>query len=170
MVYRMVFYVDGACRGNGQFGACGAAAACLKARYGTGFCPRSMLLPMTPPPTNQRAEMLAIIIALEWALDKCNELHSDPFVEVKIHSDSRYAIGCMTDWIGTWKRNDWVNARGVEVANIDLVQGADILRNQLEGRGRVDFVWVPREENSIADKQANDALDSQIAGPGIVYG
>src|ERR1700722_12779646 len=123
MVYIMKIYVDGGCRGNGQPGAIGAAAAVFKKRDGKYFgWTRS--LPLYPPPTNQRAEITAIILALEQALEKLEELDTNPHLDVKIYSDSRYAIGCMTNWIYKWTRNGWINATGNEVANRILTQGA----------------------------------------------
>jgi ribonuclease HI len=67
MVYVMEIYIDGGCRGNGQPGAIGAAAAVFKHRYGHKAWTR--VLPRYPPPTNQRAEITAIIMALQQALE-----------------------------------------------------------------------------------------------------
>lgn len=50
-------------------------------------------------PTNQRADITAMIIALAWALEKYEELDTSPRLDVTIYSDSKYAIGCMNDWI-----------------------------------------------------------------------
>jgi ribonuclease HI len=95
MVYIMEFYVDGGCRGNGQPGSIAAAAACLMLRNNM-YQTRKVSLPSYPTPTNQRAEIQAIILALRWALEKYRELDSCPTLDVRIHSDSRYAIGCST--------------------------------------------------------------------------
>jgi ribonuclease HI len=42
-----------------------------------------------------------------------------------IVSDSQYVVGCMTTWIGKYRRNDWVNPAGREVANRDLLEEAN---------------------------------------------
>ena len=91
----MEFYVDGGCRGNGQPGSIAAAAACHMLRGGD-YETKTVGLPSNPTPTNQRAEIQAIILALRWALRKYKELDSYPRLVVRIHSDSRYAIGCST--------------------------------------------------------------------------
>ncbi|KAI1084200.1 ribonuclease H1 [Whalleya microplaca] len=160
MVYFMEFYVDGGCRGNGQPGSIGAAAACLRQRGG-GYVYRDCHLPRFPAPTNQRAEITAIILALEWALERYKELDGYPRMNVNIHSDSRYAIGCMDNWIYKWSRNGWVNASGNEVANRDLIQKASQLDDDVSDLGSVSYIWVPREENEDADGHCNDALDEQ---------
>jgi ribonuclease HI len=160
MVYIMEIYVDGGCRGNGQPGAIGAAAAIFQKKYG-GYDAWTKSLPRYPPPTNQRAEITAIILALEQALEKHEELDTNPSLNVKIYSDSRYAIGCMTNWIYKWARNGWINAAGNEVANRDLIQEASDLDDRLKETGDVEYIWIPREENQLADRLCNEDMDKQ---------
>lgn len=160
MVYIMEIYVDGGCRGNGQPGAIGAAAAVFKKRNGK-YDAWTKSLPPYPPPTNQRAEITAIILALEQALEKLEELDTNPYLEVKIYSDSRYAIGCMTDWIYKWTRNGWINAAGNEVANRDLIQEASHLDDRLKEEGDVEYIWISREGNQLADRLCNENMDEQ---------
>lgn len=160
MVYIMEIYVDGGCRGNGHPGAIGAAAAAFKRRNGSYYgWQRS--LPRYPPPTNQRAELSAIIMGLEMALEKYAELDTNPYINVKIYSDSRYSIGCMTSWIYKWANNGWINAAGYEVANRDLIEEASDLDDRLKKEGDVDYIWIPRKENQYADSCCNDALNDQ---------
>lgn len=160
MVYIMEIHVDGGCRGNGQPGAIGAAAAIFKKKYG-GYDAWTKSLPRYPPPTNQRAEITAIILALEQALEKLEELDTNPYLDVKIYSDSRYAIGCMTNWIYKWARNGWINAAGNKVVNRDLIQEASDLNNRLKEEGDVEYIWIPREENQLADRLCNEHMDKQ---------
>lgn len=161
MVYTMEIYVDGACRGNGQRGSVAAAAAVFKTRSGRqdGW---TRILPNHPTPTNQRAEITAIIIALEQALEKSAELRTSPMLDVTIYSDSKYAIGCMTDWVNKWSRNGWINAAGYEVANRDLIKDASDLHNKLKEEGTVKYIWIPREKNQDADRLCNEVLDEEF--------
>lgn len=160
MGYIMKFYVDGGCRGNGQPGAYGAAAAVLMRRFGGNQAwTRRLPSSQVPSPTNQRAEITAIILALEQALDKYEDLDTSPYLDLTIHSDSRYAIGCMTDWIYKWCRNDWTNAAGNEVANRDLIEKASRLDDKVKELGEVTYMFVPREENQDADRYCNDEMD-----------
>ena len=68
MVYTMEIFVDERCRRNEQSNAIDAAAAVFKLRYGRQKCCFEEL-PSFPIPTNQRAEITAIILALEQALE-----------------------------------------------------------------------------------------------------
>lgn len=58
------------------------------------------------------AELHAVILALETALQQYNKLHSDPFFDVTIYLDSKYAFGCMTEWIHKWRRNGFTASSG----------------------------------------------------------
>jgi ribonuclease HI len=160
MVYRMEIYVDGGCRGNGQPGAIGAAAVVFQLKFGRQDR-WTRVLPRYPPPTNQRAEITAIIMALEQALEKYEELDTNPWLDVKIYSDSRYAIGCMTEWVYKWTRNGWRNAAGFEVANRDLIEKASLLDDRLKEEGNVEYIWIPREQNQDADSLCNEVMDDE---------
>jgi ribonuclease HI len=160
MVYIMEIYTDGGCRGNGRPRAIGAAAAAFKKRDGT-YNAWTQSLPRNPPPTNQRAELTAIIVALELALEKLEKLDTNPYLDVKIYSDSRYAINCMTEWIYKWTSNGWINAAGNDVANRDLLEEASDLDDKLREVGDVDYVWISREQNQYADRLCNEDMDKQ---------
>lgn len=160
MVYTMKIFVDGACRGNGQPGSIGAAAACFQDRRGNYDTFTEILNTHEYEATNQRAEILAIILALEVALDKYRNMDANPYLDVEIFTDSRYAVGCMTEWAHTWTRNGWRNAAGDPVANQDLIHEALALDSKLKEDGTVQYSWISRSSNQVADRACNDALDS----------
>jgi len=82
------FYTDGACPGNGQKDG-GRMGAGIVAR--AGKVEREWAVPLGQG-TNQKAELLAIREALLKVRDRSATL-------VRIHTDSAYAIGCITkDW------------------------------------------------------------------------
>jgi ribonuclease HI len=160
MVYIMETYNDGGCRGNGQPGAIGAAAAAFKTRYG-GYKTWTRELPWYPTPKNQRAEITAIIVALEQALERYRELDGNHWLDVKIYSDSRYAVDCMTKWIYKWSNNGWINYAGRSVANRDLLEEASALDDSLKEEGEVEYIWIPGEKNEIADRLCSEVRDNQ---------
>ncbi|KAH6709136.1 ribonuclease H1 [Leptodontidium sp. MPI-SDFR-AT-0119] len=165
MVYTMEIYIDGGCRGNGRPDAIGAAAAVFKYRWGRQQAWTRYLESTDehwnddPPVTNQRAEMTAVIIALEQALEKYHDLDGTPRIDVKIYTDSKYVIGCMTDWIYKWSNNGWINAAGNPVANQDLIRVASDLDDRLKEEGSVKYIWIPRADNQDADDACNDRMD-----------
>lgn len=133
-------YTDGSSLSNGQANAWGGV--------GVYFGPadkRNISEPLTGTKhTNQRAELTAIVRALEVApKDR----------RVVIVTDSRYSIDCVTNWFHNWQRNGWVNSSRKPVENKDLVQK---ILDQLEERIRLNS---HREEESEAalseDKQSH---------------
>ncbi|KAI0994444.1 hypothetical protein K3495_g13738 [Podosphaera aphanis] len=160
MVYQMHIYIDGACRGNGRPGSVAAAAAVFKMPHGRQTT-YSCVLPPLPTPTNQRAELTSAIIALEEALERYEHLRMSPWLNVKIFCDSKYVVGCMSEWVAKWCQNGWINAAGRTVANRDLIERASNLDDELRELGTVQYIWIPREQNFDADEACNDALDSR---------
>jgi len=164
MVYIMKIQVDGACRHNGRSIAIGGVGAVIVNRWGKtkGFSNHMDNYYNTP--TNQRAELTAIIFALEIALSKRQTLRTAPKVSIRIFSDSKYAVDSMTEWIHGWRKNGWMNSGGLPVSNQDLLQEISKLMDTVAkeaGGGLVRFFWIPREENVLADKLANQACDEQ---------
>ncbi|KAJ7484635.1 ribonuclease H-like domain-containing protein [Mycena latifolia] len=160
MVYHLEVRTDGACRGNGQPGSIGGAGVWFSRPY-NGSKGWRRQLPQYPTPTNQRAELAAIVLALELAKERRDGLDTDPYFILTIHTDSKYAIGCLRDWLDKWINNGWRNVRGFEVMNRDLIEEAAELMNDINDGGRVEFVWIPREDNQEADRLANEACDEQ---------
>lgn len=68
--------------------------------------------------TNNRMEMTAVIRALEF-------LEVGP--PVRIVSDSEYVIKGASQWLKSWKRNDWTTYSGSPVKNRDLWTAIDAL-------------------------------------------
>lgn len=121
--------------------------------------------------TNQRAELTAIVRALEVApKDR----------KIVIVSDSKYSIDCVTDWFHNWQRNNWVNSSKKPVENKDLIQKIlDMLEERYRlnehrmedeadiptadkrahwdrGPGGVRFEWVKGHENDEGNNAADD--------------
>lgn len=103
----LVVYTDGACLDNGRRGA--------RAGYGVHVPSRPDLdehgsLSAHSRPTNQRAELTAILRAIERTA-------AEP-VPLEIRTDSMYSINCLTTWYRAWERDDWK----VDKKNLDLIQ------------------------------------------------
>jgi ribonuclease HI len=102
--------------------------------------------------TNQRAELTAILRALETV---------DLTQDLEIRTDSKYSIQCVTEWYINWEKNGWKTRSG-PVKNQDLVQ---LVRDKLDERenvgGRTQFIWVKGHDTD----QGNIAAD-QLAVAG----
>ena len=85
------------------------------------------------PQTNQRAELTAVLRALETVPVRQG---------VQIVTDSKYSIQCVTEWYSNWEKNGWMTRQG-PVKNRDLVQAIRAKIGEREARGTQSvFTWV----------------------------
>lgn len=141
-------FTDGACKGNP---GPGGWAALL--RMGTA---EKELVGGAAQTTNNRMEMTAVLEGLKALKAPC---------EVTIHTDSRYVIDGMTQWIFGWQKRGWVNAAKKPVANEDLWRALiDAVRPH-----KVQWQWVKghagHPENERVDSLASEEAARQ-AGRG----
>jgi ribonuclease HI len=99
----VTIYTDGACSKNPGPGGWGVLLlARNKARYLSGYDPRT---------TNNKMEMYAAIVALR-ALTKPTR--------ADLYTDSRYLVDGMTNWVHSWRKNNWQTYGKKPVLNQDL--------------------------------------------------
>ena len=91
-------YTDGACSGNPGPGGWGAL---LQAKTGDAVVKERELKGGEADTTNNRMELLAAINALE-ALERPST--------ITVVTDSAYVKGGITEWLRSWKRNNWRTA------------------------------------------------------------
>lgn len=96
-------FTDGACKRNP---GPGGWAALL--RMGAH---EKELVGGEPHTTNNRMEMTAVLEGLRALKTPC---------AVTVHTDSRYVIDGMTQWIFGWQKRGWTNAAKKPVMNEDL--------------------------------------------------
>jgi ribonuclease HI len=105
--------------------------------------------------TNQKAELYAIYVGLT-IIEQENDFQNK---EVIILTDSKYCIGCFTEWIQTWSKNNWKTASNKPVCNLDLIYPIYQLIYKLSSKYQIYFQYVKahngNEFNELADKLAN---------------
>ncbi|CAG8959571.1 hypothetical protein HYFRA_00001473 [Hymenoscyphus fraxineus] len=167
MVYLIVAEIDGGCRGNNSKvqERIGAAGVVFRHRWGrkTEY---SKFLPAAqddePKVTSNRAELEAVILALQKSIRKYERLRDPkPKVVVKISADSNYVVNCLRTWIIKWQENGFIKSNGKPVPNQDLIKQAVRLDKELQGYDtvKVKLRKVPREENTDADGLCNRVMD-----------
>jgi ribonuclease HI len=160
----LIVFTDGASRNNNL-----KDASTRRAGIGVFFGfndPRNISEPfLMDPVTNQRAELFAVIRALE-ALerdyrDSIEKGNQSLYQRVVVITDSQYTISCMTSWLKTWKQNNWMSSTGEPVKNRELIERLDEAIHMLPS---VEFLHVPGHSdvpgNVEADKLATSAADS----------
>ena len=129
----VVVYTDGGAIGNPGPGGYGVVFADGR-KFSGGFAPT----------TNNRMELMAVIIALETLQGEARP--------ILLHSDSRYVINGITKgWAASWKKRGWKKSDGKPALNPDLWQRLLDLVNGLDVR----FRWV----KGHAGNPMNEACD-----------
>ncbi len=138
-------FTDGACKGNPGPGGWGVLLRWRgheRELYGG-----------EPETTNNRMELMAVIMALE-SLKRP--------VSIRISTDSRYVQQGVTVWLPRWRRNGWLTADRQPVKNRDLWERLD----QASTRHQVEWHWVRghagHPDNERADRLANQGLQSVL--------
>lgn len=99
--------------------------------------------------TNQRAELTAVIRALERTKRNPN---------IRIFTDSKYTIDCSTNWYRSWEKNNWRKPDGEPVLNQDLVKQIRALIDERDRAGyKTLFQWV-KGHSSISGNLSADKL------------
>lgn len=132
----VIIYTDGACSGNPGPGG-----------WGTVLMFNGTLKELSGGErrtTNNRMEMMAVVVALESLTERC---------QVRVHSDSAYIINCFRQgWHEKWQRNGWQTSSKTPVENQDL------WKRMLESARRHDIEWIKVKGHS-GDKW-NDRCDA----------
>ena len=141
MTPSVVIFTDGACSGNPGPGGWGAVL--IHGKTEKDLCGGE------PATTNNRMELMAAIQALEALTKPCR---------VELHTDSRYVMDGITQWMPAWKARGWKTAAKQPVKNEDLWRRLDTARL----RHHVDWRWVKghngHELNERADALARKGL------------
>lgn len=146
---QVIIYTDGACLDN-PVGPGGYGAVLITTINGNEH--RKEFSGGFTNTTNNRMEMMAVIIALESLKKSC---------VVKVHSDSRYIVDAINlKWVVRWKHFGWRMKRDGQKKpkNIDLWKR---LLAAMEAH-EVTFVWV-QGHAGIAENERCDYLATAAA-------
>ena len=117
--------------------------------------------------TNQRAELLACLVALQQSeeLIKKNKIKSH---EIHLYTDSRYTINSATVWSEKWVQNNWKRKVGTklhDIKHIDIIKKIYMLNKKLniifhhinshtKEPQKTHSSWIHWNGNDKADKLA----------------
>lgn len=128
-------FTDGACSGNPGPGGWGAI---LRSK---GV--EKELSGGEKDTTNNRMEMMAVIVALEALTQPCS---------VKVTTDSQYVMKGMMEWLPSWKKRNWKTAGKKPVKNVDLWQRMEKAAETHE----LEWEWVRGHQGHAENERADD--------------
>lgn len=139
-------YTDGASQNN-QFKS--------KAKAGVGVWfgyddKRNVSERLQGQQTNNRAELTAIIRAIETFNNPTKTTKTTNQKVLNIITDSQYCKNGIEKWIQNWKKNGWKTAKRKPVKNQDLWKQLDQLRTQ-----NIVFSWVKAHSGIEGNEQAD---------------
>ncbi len=142
-------YTDGAARGNPD--GPGGYGAVLEYVDLKGTLHTKELSQGYKKTTNNRMELMAVIVALEALNRPC---------EVELYSDSKYVVDAFNQhWIDSWLKKGWKRGKNEPVKN------ADLWKRLLKAKEphQVTFIWVKghdgHPQNERCDTLATTAAD-----------
>ena len=134
-------FTDGACSGNPGPGGWGVLLRMGK--HEKELCGGET------DTTNQQMELQAAVEALKALTKPCN---------ITIHSDSKYVVQGMSEWIHNWKAKGWKTAGKKPVSNLERWQELD----KLSAQHQVKWQWIKghagHPENERADELARSGI------------
>ena len=143
----MKVYTDGSCLGNpGK----GGWAALLMHRGR-----EKLISGAEHDTTNNRMELKAAIMGIR---------NSDLTTEITIYTDSKYVKDGITNWITSWKKNNWITASKKPVKNQDLWKELDNMNNQYN----VKWEWVKAHQDNNSDDSKYNNMADQLARKGAM--
>ena len=145
-MYKFKAYTDGACSGNPGVGGWGAV---LLAEKNNKIIKRKEISGGVVDTTNNQMELIAAIETLK-ALKK--------FTEICIITDSNYVKKGITEWLPSWKKNNWKTSSKKEVKNRKLWEELEELVN----RNKVDWLWVKGHAGNIENERADFLAREEI--------
>lgn len=137
MENKITIYTDGACSGNPGKGGWGALLIYKdKKKEISGYSELT---------TNNKMELQAVIEAFKILKKDC---------EVDLYTDSKYVKDGITQWIYSWKKNNWRTSKKESVKNKELWIELD----ELSQKHKINWNWVKghsdNEFNNIVDQLA----------------
>ena len=145
-MYKFKAYTDGACSGNPGVGGWGAV---LLAEKNNKIIKRKEISGGLVDTTNNQMELIAVIETLK-ALKK--------YTEICIFTDSNYVKKGITEWLPSWKKNNWKTSSKKEVKNRKLWEELEELVN----RNKVDWLWVKGHAGNIENERADFLAREEI--------
>ena len=146
-------YTDGNCKRNGKENSEGGWAYVIL--YNDNIIKKAH--GYSKLTTNNKMELTAAIKALETLLDM-----NSKGMDIIIYVDSMYTMKGCSEWINTWKKNNWISSQKKIVKNIELWQLLDKYITTIMKHNKLQWKWVKahanNKYNNLVDNMANESI------------
>ena len=146
-MYNFKAYTDGACSGNPGIGGWGVV---LLAEKNSTIIKRRELSGGSINTTNNQMELTAAIQSLK-VLKKP--------AKISIITDSTYVKNGITEWLYTWRKNNWKTSSKKEVKNKTLWLELE----ELEKKNKVNWLWVKGHAGNLENERADFLARQEIS-------
>ncbi len=141
MTDQVIIYTDGACKGNPGPGGWGVFMQYKS--YKKEICGGEL------ETTNNKMELTAAIMALESLSKPC---------DIILHTDSKYVLQGITEWMENWKKRGWKTAAKKPVKNEELWRRLDAAIE----RHQITWVWVKGHSGNPGNEKADDLANKGV--------
>lgn len=104
--------------------------------------------------TNNTAELNGLLSAFKLTQHILNSASTPK--KIKILSDSKYSIDCITKWAKGWQAKGWTRGKGEEIKNLEVIKTSYALYQKL--KSSINIVHVKGhadiEGNELSDRMA----------------
>ena len=142
----ITIYTDGACKNNGKKNAIAGIGIYSENLY-------NISEKIEGKQTNQRAELYAILKALELT-------NMDNYSIVYIYTDSLYSINCITKWVYGWINNGWLDKKKKPVKNKDIIQP---IHHIYKKYSNIRFIHIEAHTNKTDIHSLGNAKADELA-------
>ncbi|XP_050546048.1 uncharacterized protein LOC126908178 [Daktulosphaira vitifoliae] len=143
----VIVYTDGACSNNGKNQAMAGAGVFFSHNH-----PLNLSKKVPGNQTNNNAEIYSVILAID-------QVKSTGVGKINIHTDSKFVIQCVTEWMPRWKVNGWKTSDKNPVKNKEMLE---MLDKKIQLMEIVSWTHV-RGHQGIEGNEAADKLARQGA-------
>lgn len=149
----LYIFTDGACSKNGKVDAKASWACFITDNEDSKYSNLNMSGIIEKNGTNQKAELTAILNALEM-LDAYQKSIDEK--DIIICSDSMYSINCCTKWYKAWEKNNWKNAKNQDVKNPEIIKKIIQCLKKLNAKFNITFKHVYSHTSEPKNKDSFD--------------
>lgn len=159
----LLIAIDGACRRNGSVDCLSAGGvAILRYDEANEVYMSKVLANNECCSTNQRGELLALLIAIDYAWESK--------MSANIVTDSEYIFNSITkEWHKNWQRTGWRTAAGGSVKNKDIWMEVLNAQQHCEEAGlELSFYFIKGHCIPFSQKVAKMSLQQDISGLDLI--